>query len=499
MEKVVLSNEKKVDISLTNKFNLKVVIIETLMLILGYIEGYIRGVYELSYTASIIILALIIFLSSIYIYSKNKYSTNLKYTVFGTFIVMYTYILFTSDSPIIFAYIIPTIIVSILYFDYNYIKTTNAIVIIVNFIEIIYNFIAFKDTKFNLTYSVTQILVIILTCYAVLSASKLAYFFNEQTGQVIKKQKNDLENVLKDVLKIAASIRNNASKVNYIVDELTSSTNSVATAMENISQANHSDADDIQKQTMMTEKIQDSISHTVTMSKKMVEVAESSSETVLNGLNLVNDLKSQSESIVTTNKNLVDSMKSLQDRTKKVQNIATIIFEISNQTNLLALNASIESARAGEAGKGFAVVANEIRKLSEQTREATENISSIINELDQTAAAASEAVMLSIKSTKEQNKLITSTEANFSNINKQNGILTDNITAIDKKISELLESNNSIVDSITRLSASSEEVTASVDEATSLSEQSLANVDFVKNLINELEKTSQRFDSYIEK
>ena len=71
----------------------------------------------------------------------------------------------------------------------------------------------------------------------------------------------------------------------------------------------------------------------------------------------------------------------LQGEINKVGTVAEQIDAIAKQTNLLALNATIEAARAGDAGKGFAVVAGEVKNLSNQTANATAEVSNVLGEL----------------------------------------------------------------------------------------------------------------------
>jgi methyl-accepting chemotaxis protein len=88
----------------------------------------------------------------------------------------------------------------------------------------------------------------------------------------------------------------------------------------------------------------------------------------------------------------------LSEHTQQIGSIIGVVEDITEQTNMLALNAAVEAARAGEHGKGFAVVASEIRKLADESKQATSKISSLIHDIQQ---ATNSTVMATEEGTKD--------------------------------------------------------------------------------------------------
>jgi twitching motility protein PilJ len=107
---------------------------------------------------------------------------------------------------------------------------------------------------------------------------------------------------------------------------------------------------------------------------KAIKNTDKAQETVLGTVQGITSIR---DTIRETEKRI----KRLGERSQEIGSVVTIINNIAERTHILALNASMHAASAGEAGKGFAVVANEVQKLAENAREATQQISGLVNNI----------------------------------------------------------------------------------------------------------------------
>ncbi len=185
-----------------------------------------------------------------------------------------------------------------------------------------------------------------------------------------------------------------------------------------------------EKQRQITNKYMDMLQGVVQSTKSF---KSNSLQTNEKTQNLNNKIQETYEFSETELKSLNENINSMQNLKQKVQVIAELIIDladyvkqigstvsivenISEQTNMLALNAAVEAARAGEYGKGFSVVASEIRKLADESKQATSKITNLVAEIEQTTSSTLSATEEGAREIESEVKFSDEINTNFMSI-----------------------------------------------------------------------------------
>ncbi|WP_179031888.1 methyl-accepting chemotaxis protein [Paenibacillus kribbensis] len=179
------------------------------------------------------------------------------------------------------------------------------------------------------------------------------------------------------------------------------------------------------------------------------QISEATQETV-NGNTLAQNAVAQMTQVGRAADESLRYIHSMNERSEAIGSIVSAIFDITKQIQMLSLNASIEAARAGEHGRGFAVVAGEVRKLAEQSKEATQEISDYLAAIQEVSQQSVDSV------TRVSREIHSGTE------------MVQQASSAFNQLSELMQEINATIQTVSaateQVSASSEEVSASVEE-----------------------------------
>ena len=160
------------------------------------------------------------------------------------------------------------------------------------------------------------------------------------------------------------------------------------------------------------------------------------------------------------------AMLGLQEKSRRITGFTEAISDISARTNLLALNAAIEAARAGEHGRGFAVVAGEVRQLAQRTKEASDEISVMVREINEQAEKAAQGMTALASGVTEAARNVESVHGSLSHIEESSGVSEDEIGQIARASREHVETTQLIADAIGQIRDSMLSTNAELPRAT---------------------------------
>ena len=177
----------------------------------------------------------------------------------------------------------------------------------------------------------------------------------DETGELLAALKHMSESLAKIV-----------SEVRSGTEAIGSGTKQIASGNADLSQRTEEQASSLEETASSMEELTSTVKQNAENAKQANQLAASASEVAVKGGRVVSEV--------------VETMSSINESSKKIVDIISVIDGIAFQTNILALNAAVEAARAGEQGRGFAVVATEVRNLAQRSAAAAKEIKALIGD-----------------------------------------------------------------------------------------------------------------------
>ena len=318
-------------------------------------------------------------------------------------------------------------------------------------------------------------------------------------ASVVNAVLSDIRTLVDGFFTLSISIIQASRKVGTTAGQAAVSITEIAKTVDEIAKGASDQAQDAQHGVQLVDKLSDQINFVYQSYGSVMDETNN-----INGLNnigmeSVNVLRQKSEENYNSTEKIFSVVENLTNTTKNIGMFVQSIEDIAEQTNMLALNAAIEAARAGEAGKGFAVVAEEVRKLADQSRQSTEEIAHLMENISEESQLAIEAMELMKKVSQEQNTAVDSTNKAFGDI--ANGIETivAKIKDVNDAVSGMQSDKDAVINAIENISSVSEETAASSQQVAATTEQQLKEIDDMKVAAEQLNELVQELDKKLKK
>ncbi|MBI5249379.1 MAG: methyl-accepting chemotaxis protein [Desulfomonile tiedjei] len=185
-------------------------------------------------------------------------------------------------------------------------------------------------------------------------------------GQAVGSMLDSLRDQVRRITEVVTVLSSAAADISSTVAQLATSTSKTSAAVTETTTT----VEQVKQAAKVSSEKAKKVSSSAQQAVQVSESGKKATEDTVHGMNLIKD---QMESIGET-------VVRLSEHSQAIEDIINAVQDIADQSNLLAVNASIEAARAGDQGKGFAVVAYEIKNLADQSKKATEQVKSILND-----------------------------------------------------------------------------------------------------------------------
>ncbi len=463
-----------------------------IVLFAAYVLEFIKGARSLGYLAVIAVLTIGPVVAEWIIYKKAAESVAIRYVMGVCYSLFYLFCMLTTTSDFVFVYALPLFVVIILYADVAYCIAISAVCFIFNLISVGYYAVAVGIAAEELPDLEIRLACMGLIAIFLVRTTICSKKVNQAKLNRLNEQQEVTNKLMEEILTTSDSMMKGIVQATDKMEALGVSVEHIQNSMGEVSTGSNETAEAIQTQMQQTEQIQN---HIVTVKNTTAVIEENMKETAQKvevGREQMEALAQQVAKSMDANEQVLQKMEELERCTKQMNTIIETITSIAGSTGMLALNASIEAARAGEAGRGFAVVAGEISGLANQTKQATVNITSLIEDINKELHEVAAAVAVVTESNQANADSTGVVTQNFAGIAEG----TDNIGRQTRDLLSVVQAletaNADIVEKIQTISAITEEVSAHSSETYDACEENAKMVVQVNQIVMGLNTDAQK-------
>lgn len=258
----------------------------------------------------------------------------------------------------------------------------------------------------------------------------------------------------------------------------------LAKAIDQVARGAETQMTSVQQAADEQEQMQVVIDGVMDKLQQVAQVTADNSAGGARGIESMGHLVSGMSRIKNSVTNVADKIHELNELSKEIGGIVTVIDGIASQTNLLALNAAIEAARAGEHGRGFAVVADEVRDLAERSSRETKSIGALIGRIGVAMEQAVSSIEEGTRETDQGSLLVSETSAVLDEIEKS-------ARSAEALVKDMLQAAAGLKESGARVSQTMEEIVSVTEENSASTEEMSANASEVQKLIEGVAASSE--------
>lgn len=309
----------------------------------------------------------------------------------------------------------------------------------------------------------------------------------------------DLGKLIGNIKNITNEVAHSSNNLASTAEENSSATDSIANAIAEIANTASEQAQSTEQGLNKTTELTTGIQNVSLAIETMTNIFRKAKNLNSNGLSAIKTLTQKTTEYSEASEKVGNVILKVDKSSEEIGVIIGAIGSISEQTNLLALNASIEAARAGESGRGFSVVAEEIRKLAEESAEATNKIRDLIIGIQNQSKNAVLEMENANKVISEQNNAVDQTKKVFIEISNITEELSQEVANINELNKGMVNRKDIILEVMATISSSTEQTSSSAQEISASTEQQLASVEEVSRMAEILNQLSNNLNEEVKR